>query len=84
MILLLQQAVTQEVEQLTNAVTTLNEATKQTSYSIVTGLVFLVVVMFLLGFLVVSMVNLLRQQANSLNTINEGIAVLLDRKSNHG
>jgi hypothetical protein len=30
------------------------------------------------------MVNLLRQQANSLNTINEGIAVLLDRKSNHG
>lgn len=79
LILLLQQVPTRE---LTDAVVQLNEATKQTSYSIVTGLVVLVVVLLLLGFLVVSVVSLLRQQANSLGTLNEGMAVLLDRKSN--
>lgn len=78
MILLLLQQV--DAKQLTDVVTQLNEATKQTSYSIVTGLICLVAIVALVAVFIFQQIRLMSRQADSLDSIGKGMAILLDRR----
>lgn len=79
MLALLQQSVTPE--QFGNLVTQLNEATRQTSYSTVSNIVFMLVVLGLFAFFIYNVVGTMRTLTGLLMDIKEGIALLLDRRA---